>query len=46
VFVVVFLLGRRRSLGARALLFLVGLAVVACSTVSSIAYFYTHFFIA
>jgi hypothetical protein len=45
-FVVAFLLGRRRSLGARALLFLVGLTVVAVSTVSSIAFFYTHYFLA
>ncbi|HEX4443084.1 MAG TPA: bacitracin resistance protein [Galbitalea sp.] len=45
-FVVAFFVGRRRSLGGRALLFLVGLALVACSTVSSISFFYTHFFIA
>jgi hypothetical protein len=42
VFVTAFLIGRRRSLGARSLLFLVGLAVVACSTIGSIAYVHTH----
>jgi hypothetical protein len=45
-FVVAFLIGRRRSLGHRALLFLVAFAVVACSTVGSIAYVQTHFGIA
>ena len=37
-----FLLGRRTFVGARALFFLIGLAVVACSTVASIAYVQTH----
>jgi hypothetical protein len=36
-------IGRRASLGARALFFLIGLAVVACSTVGSIAYVQSHF---
>jgi hypothetical protein len=38
-----FLLGRRASLGARTAFFLVALAVVACSTVGSIAYVQSHF---
>jgi hypothetical protein len=42
-YVVAFVLGRRRSLGARAILFLLALAVVACSTVGSIAYVQSHF---
>ena len=42
-FAVAFVLGRRRSLGARALFFLMGLTVVACSTVGSIAYVQSHF---
>jgi hypothetical protein len=42
VFVTVFLIGRRTSLGARSLFFLIGLAVIACSTVGSIAYVQTH----
>jgi hypothetical protein len=42
-FAAAFVVGRRRSLGARALFFLIGLAVVACSTVGSIAYVQTHF---
>src|ERR1700748_2014030 len=36
-FVIAFFLGRRRSLGARSLFFLIGLGVVSCSTVASIA---------
>jgi hypothetical protein len=40
---VAFVLGRRRSLPSRAFLFLVALAVVACSTVGSIAYVQSHF---
>ena len=42
-FTAAFIIGRRRSLGARALFFLIGLTVVACSTVGSIAYVQTHF---
>jgi hypothetical protein len=38
-----FLLGRRGSLGKRTAFFLVALAVVACSTVGSIAYVQAHF---
>jgi hypothetical protein len=38
-----FIIGRRASLGARALYFLVALAVVASSTVGSIAYVQSHF---
>jgi hypothetical protein len=41
-FVVAFLMGRRASLGARSLFFLIGLVVVACSTVGSIAFVQTH----
>jgi hypothetical protein len=41
-FVVAFLLGWRRSLRGRSLLFFIGLTVVACSTVASIAYVQTH----
>jgi hypothetical protein len=41
-FVVAFLLGRRSSVGARSLFFLIGLAIVACSTVGSIAFVQTH----
>jgi hypothetical protein len=41
-FAVAFLLGRRASLLPRALFFLMGLTVVACSTVGSIAYVHTH----
>jgi hypothetical protein len=42
-YVVAFILGRRMSLGARAILFLVALAVVGASTVGSIAYVQSHF---
>ena len=42
-FAVAFILGRRKSLGVRSLYFLIGLTVVACSTVGSIAYIQTHF---
>jgi hypothetical protein len=42
-YVAAFVLGRRKSLGARAILFLLALAVVACSTVGSIAYVQSHF---
>jgi hypothetical protein len=42
-FVAAFFLGRRRSLGARAMFFLIGLGVLACSTVASIGYIQTHF---
>jgi hypothetical protein len=42
-FVIAFILGRRRSLGVRALYFLVALAAVGCSTVGSIAYIQSHF---
>jgi hypothetical protein len=42
-YVVAFVLGRRRSVGARAVLFLLALAVVACATVGSIAYVQSHF---
>jgi hypothetical protein len=38
-----FFVGRRMSLGARTVLFLIGLVVVACSTVGSIAYVQSHF---
>jgi hypothetical protein len=38
-----FFIGRRASLGARSAFFLVALAVVACSTVGSIAYVQSHF---
>jgi hypothetical protein len=41
-FVVAFLLGRRASVAARSLFFFIGLTVVACSTVASIAYVQTH----
>ncbi|MEJ1230942.1 MAG: hypothetical protein WDM88_10530 [Galbitalea sp.] len=37
-----FLLGRRHSLLPRALFFLIGLTVIACSTVGSIAFVQTH----
>lgn len=43
VYAAAFVLGLRRSIGARAVLFLLGLAVVACSTVGSIAYVQSHF---
>jgi hypothetical protein len=36
-------IGRRASFGARTLFFLIGFAVVACSTVGSIAYVQSHF---
>jgi hypothetical protein len=36
-------LGRRASVGARALYFVAALAVVGCSTVGSIAYVQSHF---
>jgi hypothetical protein len=42
-YAVAFVLGRRRSLGAGAILFLLALALVACSTVGSIAYVQSHF---
>jgi hypothetical protein len=42
-FAFAFILGRKRSFGARALFLLIGLAVVACSTVGSIAYVQSHF---
>jgi hypothetical protein len=42
-YVVALVLGRRRSLGARAILFLLALAVVGASTVGSIAYVQSHF---
>jgi hypothetical protein len=42
-YVVAFILGRRMSLGARAILFLLALAVVGASTVGSIAYVQSHF---
>jgi hypothetical protein len=38
-----FVLGRRASAGARTLYLLIGLCVVACSWVGSIAYIQTHF---
>jgi hypothetical protein len=41
-FVVAFLLGRRASVAARSLFLFIGLTVVACSTVASIAYVQTH----
>ena len=43
VYVVAFFPGRRRSLGARAMFFLIGLGVLACSTVASIAYIQANF---
>ncbi len=42
-YVVAFILGFRASLGRRALYLFIGLTVVACSTVGSIAYIQTHF---
>jgi hypothetical protein len=42
-FAAAWFVGRRRSLGARAVFFLIGFAVVACSTVGSIAYVQSHF---
>jgi hypothetical protein len=42
-FVVALLLGRKRSLGARSLFFLIGFGVVACSTVASIAFIQANF---
>src|ERR1700761_7458741 len=42
-FAAAFFVGRRRSVGARALIFLIGFGVVACSTVGSIAYIQSHF---
>jgi hypothetical protein len=42
-FAVAFIIGRRMSLGARAILFLLALAVVGASTVGSIAYVQSHF---
>jgi hypothetical protein len=43
VFVVAFLIGRRRPLLHRALLFFLGLAVLSCETIASIAWVQTHF---
>ena len=45
-YVAAFLVGRRKTIGPRALLFLIALAVVACSTVGSIAYVQSHFGVA
>ena len=45
-YVAAFVIGRRRTIGPRALLFLIALAVVACSTVGSIAYVQSHFGVA
>ncbi|HEY5231396.1 MAG TPA: hypothetical protein VIJ11_10975 [Galbitalea sp.] len=42
-FAAAWLVGRRGSLGARAVFFLIGFAVVACSTIGSIAYVQSHF---
>jgi len=42
-YVVAFILGRRASLGVRTLYLGIGLTVVACSTVGSIAYIQSHF---
>ncbi len=42
-YVAAFVLGFRRSIGPRALFLFIGLAVVACSTVDSIAYIQTHY---
>jgi Family of unknown function (DUF6069) len=42
-FAVALFLGRRSSLGARTLFFVIALTVVACSTVGSIAYVQSHF---
>jgi hypothetical protein len=42
-FLAAFIVGRRMSFGARSVLFLIGLVVVACSTVGSIAYVQSHF---
>jgi hypothetical protein len=42
-FAAAWFVGRRASFGARALFFLIGFAVVACSTVGSIAYVQSHF---
>jgi len=44
-YVAAFILGFRRALGARALFLFIGLAVVACSTVDSIAYIQTHYIV-
>lgn len=41
-YVVAFVMGRRQTLLVRSTFFLVALAVVACSTVGSIAYTQTH----
>lgn len=42
-YVVAFLLGRPRSLFIRAVFLFVGLTVLSCATVASIAYIHTHF---
>lgn len=44
-YVAAFILGFRRTLGLRALYLFIGLAVVACSTVDSIAYIQTHYIV-
>jgi hypothetical protein len=44
-YVAAFILGFRRSLGARTLFLFIGFAVVACSTVDSIAYIQTHYIV-
>lgn len=41
-FAVAFVLGRRATVAARILFFFIGLTVVACSTVASIAFVQTH----
>ena len=43
VYAVAFLLGRRRTVAVRAVLFLIGFGVVACSTIGSIAYIQSHY---
>jgi hypothetical protein len=41
-YLLAFLLGRRRRLPSRAALFLIGLCLLACSTIGSIAFVQTH----
>ena len=43
VYAVAFLLGRRRDLLLRTVFFFIGLTVISCATVASIAYVQTHF---
>lgn len=42
-YVIAFVLGRRRPLLHRAVFFFIGLTVLSCATIASIAYVQTHF---